>query len=1093
MIDVIRPDIKIVQTIDPSIAIPWIKEQADIANPVRNTNHEYLKFVNTTYFSEEARHFLRHGFYTSAKFGTKDYNEYWDLQEDRVNNGYSVGGVRIPGRYYYFLNFCQMKARPIDTITGLEKKARKIITFPRFLDHQYYFFLELEECFAEGPHEGKPMQGICIFKSRRKGFEQPLSEPIMTPSGFTTMGEIKVGDLTIGSDGLQYPVTDKYNNGLKDVYEVVLLDGRKIRCGLEHLWQIEHKLSQKIAKREVVDTKYLLEHPLSIPMNGGKDKYYKYYIQNISPIEFEKKVLLVPPYTMGLLLGDETINGRTKGLKISTKDEEILNSIQQEIGDEYRLTFDKGSNCNYGLVYKHMYDIPYNMAKGLSYDEVKFGYHPLRRAINALGVNKGCDDKFIPDVYKYSTIEDRLALLQGLFDSDGSVNKYGQIDFSNKSRQLIEDVAFVLRSIGINCTLGEEKATNHVYRLYVQGNQELFRLTRKLARIRPDKHYRQRVPIIAVNKLPYKEQCSCITVNSPDHLYLTAGLVPTHNTYVVAGGVYNYNVNFVPASMNVLAAYQKDFFKVTLDGIHFTLNHTNKSTDWAKRRDKLDQRDHFRVSFVTKNEAGMDVEDGYMSEVHAISFKDDPFKSIGESAFVVGFEEAGQFPGMLSALTIAEPTYRDGDIMTGIPIIWGSAGNTNAVTDLEEVFYNGDAYGLKTFENIYDENATGDCGFFIDDLWYYPGMETSEGTKYMVDAQGNSLRAEADKSIDQKRERKKKGSKNSFNLFITQQPKRPSEGFLRSVGTIFNTVDTKARVAEMVTNPIRYDRTVLRVRMEMSESGHISWVTDLSNQPLHEFPLKDNKNKPGVIEIYEVPVKDSGGNVPSLRYIAGIDSYDDDASDTVSVGSMHILDRFTDRIVASYKARPDTKTWYEQCRRLLLYYNATANYERRNKGIYGHFYNKNSLYLLCDEPEILSEKGISKANKIGNNSKGTYPSTPVKNYGNSLMVAYLDAAAYGEEEDKGVTNLHKIRTLSLLREMIHWTDDERKNFDDVDALRMLVIYRESLLKFEVRNQVRDADLAHDAFWDRNRKGVRNTNPSHIRSSDFQHKVALRRR
>jgi hypothetical protein len=732
-IEVIRPDIKIVQTVDPSIAVPWIKEQAEIENPVRNTGHQYLKFINSTIFSEEARHFLRAGYYTSAPYGSRDYNEYWDEQESRVLNGYSVGGVRIPGRYYYFLNFCQMKARPIDPVTGLERKSRKIITFPRFLDHQYYFFLELEECFAEGPHTHKPMQGLCVFKSRRKGF-----------------------------------------------------------------------------------------------------------------------------------------------------------------------------------------------------------------------------------------------------------------------------------------------------------------------------------------------------------------------TYVIAGGVYNYNVNFVPASMNVLAAYQKDFFKVTLDGIHFTLNHTNKSTDWAKRRDRLDQRDHFRVSFVTKNELGMDVEDGYMSEVHAISFKDDPFKSIGESSFVVGFEEAGQFPGMLSALTIAEPTYRDGDIMTGIPIIWGSAGNTNAVTDLEEVFYNGDAYGLKTYSNIYDENATGDCGFFIDDLWYYPGRETAEGTEYMVDNQGNSLRQAADRSIDQKRERKKKGSRNSYNLFITQQPKRPSEGFLRSVGTIFDTIATKSRVAELVTNPVRYDRTVLRVRMELSETGHISWVTNLSDQPLHDFPLKDNKNKPGVIEIYEVPIRDSNGNIPSLRYIAGIDSYDDDASDTVSVGSMHILDRFTDRIVASYKARPDTKTWYEQCRRLLMYYGATANYERRNKGIYGHFFNKNSLYLLCDEPEILSEKGISKANKIGNNSKGTYPSLPVKNYGNSLMVAWLDLPAYGEEEDSGITNLMKVRTISLLREMIHWTDDERKNFDDVDALRMLMIYRESLIRFEVQKQVAASNLANDPFWDRMKKGAKNTNPRHIGSSDFLQKKAIRR-
>src|SRR5574343_358815 len=150
----------------PSVAEPWPKE---LHNPVRNTQHEYLKFLNTAVFSEEARHFLRHGYYTNAPYGSKDWTDYWDTQEERCINGYSVGGVRISGRHYFFLNFSMLKARPIDPITGLEKDSKKIITFPRFLDHQYYLFLEIEECFAEGPHKGKSLQGEIIAKSRRKG------------------------------------------------------------------------------------------------------------------------------------------------------------------------------------------------------------------------------------------------------------------------------------------------------------------------------------------------------------------------------------------------------------------------------------------------------------------------------------------------------------------------------------------------------------------------------------------------------------------------------------------------------------------------------------------------------------------------------------------------------------------------------------------------------------------------------------------------------------------------------------------------------------------------------------------------------------
>jgi hypothetical protein len=716
-IEVIRPDIKVVQSFDPNVAIPWYAIDKTIPNPVRNTKYEYLKFINTEMFSEEARHFMRNGYYTNAPYGSKDYKEYWDEQEKRVMEGYSVGGVRIPGRYYYFLNFTQIKARPIDPVTGMERRSRKIITFPRFLDHQYYFFLELEECYAEGPHAGKNMQGMCVFKSRRKGF-----------------------------------------------------------------------------------------------------------------------------------------------------------------------------------------------------------------------------------------------------------------------------------------------------------------------------------------------------------------------TYVVAGGIYNYNFNFVEASMNVLAAYQKDFFKVTLDGIHFTLNHTNKRTDWAKSRQKLDQRDHFKASVVTKNELNMDVEDGYMSEIHAISFKDDPFKSIGESTFTIGFEEAGQFVGLLSALTVAEPTYRDGDVMTGVPIVWGSAGNKGAVLDLEEIFYHPEPYGMKSFNNIYDENTVGDCGWFVDDLWYYPGKETPTSVHYMVDHHGNSDRVAAKNSLEKKREIKKKGSKDSYNLFITQQPLTPAEGFLKAEGTIFDTVQAKARLSELMTNNTRYEKSVKRIQFSITSDGKILWTVDEDNKPLHDFPLKDNKDKPGCTEIYAFPVRDSAGNIPSLRYIGGIDSYDDDASDTVSVGSCWILDRFTDQIVAVYKGRPSTTRFYEQCRLLLMFFNATANYERRNKGILGHMYNKNSIYLLCDEPEILKEKGVSGANTTGNNSKGTYPSIPVKNYGNSLMVAYLDTVTREKEVeigllDPGITNYMKLNCISGLREMINWSPDPRKNYDDIDAFRMLMIYRESLLRFEVQSQAKaQADIERDEYWKRAKRG-----------------------
>jgi hypothetical protein len=127
------------------VARPWSEIDPTKKNPISNLqNQKYLKFLNTRVFSEEALHFLHNGYYCAAPEGTKDYEDYWDEQEKRILNGYEVGGVRITGRHYYALNFGMMEARPLDLKTGKENlHAKKIKTFPRFLDHQYYLAHEL--------------------------------------------------------------------------------------------------------------------------------------------------------------------------------------------------------------------------------------------------------------------------------------------------------------------------------------------------------------------------------------------------------------------------------------------------------------------------------------------------------------------------------------------------------------------------------------------------------------------------------------------------------------------------------------------------------------------------------------------------------------------------------------------------------------------------------------------------------------------------------------------------------------------------------------------------------------------------------------
>lgn len=1062
------------QTSSIVVAKPW----EGVKNPIRNTDQPYLKFINSAVFQEEGRHFLRYGYYTNAPYGSKDYNDYWDEQENRVMNGYSVGGVRVTGRHYFYLNFCLIKARPIDPLTGAERQGenRKIITLPRFLDHNYYWFNEFEKCVAEGPHRNRLKKGMIVSKSRRKGFQQPDSELVMTPDGPVTMGELVPGSQVLTPDGTA-SVTEIFPQGVSDVYELELFDGRKVRCGYEHLWKIYGRKGRHGKRNShTVDTKFLFNETLKVR------HAYKWFLKVNEPVEYSKKNFTIPPYTLGVILGDGNV---TKQMKISGVDKDIIENILVELNhQEWKFSGYFSAHLAYAANWQIMFYSEYSDEYRQYYNN-KFACHinPLYEELKQLKLNIKSKDKFIPEEYKYGSKEQRLALVRGMMDTDGSIVRDGAMTFSNVSERLVCDLQNVLYSLGITSTLRQRK--DKMFILYINTSENIFGIKRKQERVIPARVSRDYVAITGVKKLDYQEESTCISIDSEEKVYLTRNYIPTHNTYQVTGGVYAYNFNFVPASTNILAAYEKGHYKVTLDGIHFTINHINKMTDWSKKQGKLRKRDHFRASFVMKNPiTGVEVEDGYMSEIQAISFKDNPFKSIGESTDLMGYEEAGKFEHLLTAYTISEPTFRDGDIMTGIPLIWGTGGDMERGTkDFAEMYYNPEPYGLASYENIYDENATGDCGWFIDDMWYYPGTVTKviiglDGKKKetelpFVDAQGNSIRDLAEESLDVKRLQRKKGSRAAYNKFVTQQPKNPAEAFMRVQGTMFDTIRASARLAQIETNRKVYLDSIWKAKLTPDPATQkIKFEYDDNGIPLYDFPIKNNKQA-GCIEIYEMPVVDGQGEVPFGRYIAGIDPYDDDESTTNSVGSIIILDLLTDRIVCHYKGRPAADVFFETCRRILKFYNAIGNYERNKKGLYGYFYNKHCLHLLCDEPEILKDKGISKANTVGNNSKGTMGSTPVNNYGLQRSLAWMETPAYGEEEGSEVINLDRIRPVPILKEIIGWNPDD--NFDDISALGMVMILREDRLQFKFKiNKAAAKQVSQDDFFDRHFQGSRNS-------------------
>lgn len=699
---------KHIEGIDPKIAVEWHTPYEE--NPIRNTVHQYIKFKDSSVFSPAAAFFRKHKRYTFFMEGTLDYENFWDEEEKRCINGYTVGGVRVTGRHYFYLNYCMIKLMPTCPKTGHILSKNKVKDFPRFLDHNYYFFLELEKNLAEGPWKSVPKYGQITVKGRRKG-----------------------------------------------------------------------------------------------------------------------------------------------------------------------------------------------------------------------------------------------------------------------------------------------------------------------------------------------------------------------HTYLISGGVYAYNYTFIPDSNSILAAGEKDHYKVTLGAFKDALSNLGSNTVWGKKR-LVNQHEHFKSGWIEMDN-GVPVEKGFNSEVRALSFADNAFKSIGESVTIFGCEESGKFSNLSKALGIAEGTYREGEFMIGIPIVWGTGGDMGKGTkDLAEMFYDTEQFLFQGYDNIYDNNAVGKCGYFIDSMWFYPCMTTKEYTvngevlpigSLGVDAQGNSIRRVAYAVLMEERERRR-NNKTSYNTYITQYPLTPAEAFLKTSGTIFDTINAQIRLSEIESSREKFRNKTDIGTVEFTKFSVPYFKPNRDLVPLYEFPLKDCIGKPGAIIIYQHPVLGSDGLVMKNRYIAGIDSYDKDISQTNSVGSIVIFDRLLDRIVAQYKGRPLAADFYETCRRLLLYYSAKANYEKANLGIYSYFDKLGSIELLCDQPEILKEKGISKVSLLGTGRKGTAPVAEVIAFGLKEYKAWSESRIAGQKEGGEISNISVIESESILKETIAW--NETGNFDDISSLVMLFIYRADLMKMKlVENKVSVSQYDCDFF------------------------------
>ncbi|MCX5194125.1 helicase-related protein [Streptomyces sp. NBC_00249] len=344
------------------------------------------------------------------------------------------------------------------------------------------------------------------------GKAQPLDSLVLTPAGFRPMGDIAAGDEVVVPTGEIALVGGVFPQGVRDVWRVVLSDGSAVECDDEHLWIVGTSCGWHRGQEPKVMTTREIRSDLH-EANGSS----KWYLPVAVPVDLgngDQQPL--DPYLMGVLIGDGSFR---HNLGLSTADEEILAAVEAVVAPDREMAAVPGSRCDYTI--------------RMSGPRGGTRRNPVIQAVRDLGLwGASSHDKFVPDVYKNASVKDRLAVLQGLMDTDGTLDANGMsISFCSASLRLAEDVAWLVRSLGGRARVLPKRTAFNVS-VALPEEFEPFRLSRKAARMRPRPKYNTfRRGIRSVEHVGAKP-VQCISVEHPSHAYVTDNFTVTHNTMV---------------------------------------------------------------------------------------------------------------------------------------------------------------------------------------------------------------------------------------------------------------------------------------------------------------------------------------------------------------------------------------------------------------------------------------------------------------------------------------------------------------------------------------------------------------------------------
>lgn len=453
------------------------------------------------------------------------------------------------------------------------------------------------------------------------------------------------------------------------------------------------------------------------------------------------------------------------------------------------------------------------------------------------------------------------------------------------------------------------------------------------------------------------------------------------------------------------------------------------------------------------------------------TFKDNPLAANGTRPNLVVLDEVGFMSNIKESWAAIEATQQSKQKKNLVMWALGTGGlvSGRAALYAESIFRNPSDYNCLVFEDIFENR--GDIGYFVP--FWKTLNEFKEGDNLITNEQRSMLYIE-----HRRKEAKKSDDPSVYQGEIINGPIVPSEAFLVVEGSYFPTLFLKNHLSELEGGKLtKYLESSFKGTLIFDNNGEVDFSTIQDAKPIRNYPLKKEDPKAGCVEVWVKPQKNEEGVVPRNTYIAGMDVVDKARATTTSLPSIVVMNRFTRQIVAEYTGRTDDPNdFYEICRKLLLYYNATGMYEQNLPGLFTYFERKKCLYLLADTPYQLRNSDTFKQGS--NTSKGINASEKVNQTARDFIKSFL-LETVSNNSDTRVLEL--IYSTAMIKELIMW--NKRGNFDRVSSLGMLM-WHDATTQINIQENTKKVKtFLEDPYWEE--FGVlRDTNTNKASFNDF---------